>query len=131
MLNVATATTVELITFLCAFVEQSREAMKSPILAEVAQELVKRIEMGYAMRKDAQRAREEFLKHYTPNDFGASEDLDDKAHILSLIKPHQLTPSYHGKECLGNGEWPGYECQCDECDFYLACFPIEEIFPSK
>lgn len=35
----------------------------------------------------------------------------------------QLTPSFHGEDCLGNGEHPGYECCCDECDFYLACFP--------
>jgi hypothetical protein len=34
-----------------------------------------------------------------------------------------LTPSFHGKDCLGNGEHPGIECCCDECDFYLACFP--------
>ena len=31
-----------------------------------------------------------------------------------LLTPHKLTPSFQGKECLGNGEWPGYECQCDE-----------------
>lgn len=35
----------------------------------------------------------------------------------------KLTPSFHGKECLGNGEWPGYECCCDECDFFQVCFP--------
>ena len=34
-----------------------------------------------------------------------------------------LTPSFHGKDCLGNGEHPGIECRCDECDHYLACFP--------
>ena len=35
----------------------------------------------------------------------------------------ELTPSYHGENCLGNGEHPEYECCCDECDYYLACFP--------
>ena len=35
----------------------------------------------------------------------------------------KLTPSFHGRECLGNGEWPGYECCCDECDFFIGCFP--------
>lgn len=35
----------------------------------------------------------------------------------------KLTPSPYGRECLGNGEWPGYECCCDECDYYLVCFP--------
>ena len=34
-----------------------------------------------------------------------------------------LTPSWHGCDCLGNGQWPGYECCCDECNFYLNCFP--------
>ena len=34
----------------------------------------------------------------------------------------KLTPSYHGRECLGNGSWVGYECCCDECDYYLLCF---------
>ena len=24
--------------------------------------------------------------------------------------------------CLGNGE-QGFECCCDECDYYLFCFP--------
>ena len=34
-----------------------------------------------------------------------------------------LTPSRNGKRCLGNGEHPGIECCCDECDYYLECFP--------
>ena len=38
-------------------------------------------------------------------------------------RPAKLTPSYHGKECLGNGAWVGYEIQCDECEYYLICFP--------
>ena len=24
--------------------------------------------------------------------------------------------------CLGNGE-QGFECYCDECDYFLLCFP--------
>lgn len=35
----------------------------------------------------------------------------------------ELTPSSEGKDCLGNGEHPGIECCCDECDYYLTCFP--------
>lgn len=35
----------------------------------------------------------------------------------------KLTPSPQGKECLGNGTWVGYECCCDECDYFLECFP--------
>lgn len=34
-----------------------------------------------------------------------------------------LNPSHHGKACNGNGEHPEYECCCDECDYYLYCFP--------
>ena len=34
-----------------------------------------------------------------------------------------LTPSFHGESCLGNGDHTGYACCCDECDFYLNCFP--------
>ena len=34
-----------------------------------------------------------------------------------------LTPSYHGELCLGNGDHPQFECCCDECDYYLTCFP--------
>lgn len=39
-----------------------------------------------------------------------------------------LTPGYHGENCLGNGKHPDIECCCDECDFYLECFPDWEEF---
>ena len=47
-----------------------------------------------------------------------------KRYILkNVIDPSGviLTP---GKPdvCLGNGE-QGFECCCDECDFFLLCFP--------
>ena len=41
----------------------------------------------------------------------------------------QLTPSYHGEKCRYNGDNPDYECACDECDFYLACFPDWKTCP--
>ena len=28
--------------------------------------------------------------------------------------------------CLGNGE-QGFECCCDECDYYLLCFPESDL----
>lgn len=39
-----------------------------------------------------------------------------------------LTPGNGGKDCLGNGEHTDenglpIECCCDECEFYLVCFP--------
>lgn len=33
----------------------------------------------------------------------------------------ELTPG-EPAACLGNGE-QGFECCCDECDYYLLCFP--------
>ena len=34
-----------------------------------------------------------------------------------------LNPSYHGEDCPGNGDHPEYECCCEECDYFLLCFP--------
>ena len=33
----------------------------------------------------------------------------------------ELTPG-EPADCLGNGE-QGFECCCDECDYFLLCFP--------
>ena len=44
----------------------------------------------------------------------------------SIVEPGSgvnLTPSEHGKDCIGNGIHEGQECKCDECDYYLICFP--------
>ena len=32
-----------------------------------------------------------------------------------------LMPGNGGKDCLGNGEHPGIECCCDECDYMQCC----------
>ena len=37
----------------------------------------------------------------------------------------ELMPGEPGV-CLGNGE-QGFECCCDECDYYLLCFPGFDI----
>ena len=34
-----------------------------------------------------------------------------------------LTPGFHGEKCRHNGNHVGFELACDECDFYLVCFP--------
>lgn len=41
------------------------------------------------------------------------------------IDPGTGTPLLPGRptECYGNGEHEGFDCCCDECDHYLACFP--------
>lgn len=43
----------------------------------------------------------------------------------------KLTPSWHGKECLGSGDWLGYECCCDNCDHFLVCFPDWEDYKEQ
>lgn len=34
-----------------------------------------------------------------------------------------LCPGEHGKNCPWNGCAEDKECRCDECDWFLACFP--------
>ncbi|MBR5180285.1 MAG: hypothetical protein IKW90_16025 [Lachnospiraceae bacterium] len=41
------------------------------------------------------------------------------------IEDIELNPSLGGKGCKGNGEHEGIECQCDECDYLMECFPIK------
>lgn len=36
-----------------------------------------------------------------------------------------LTPGNHGAYCRHNGGNSNYELACDECDYYLVCFPEE------
>ena len=69
-------------------------------LYEVMDELARRREISGDPFKSTEEAWSEFQANYMP-----------------------LTPSPEGRDCLGNGEHPGFECQCDECDHYLACFP--------
>ena len=54
----------------------------------------------------------------------------EKRHIISLMEEifmseqeEILTPSYHGELCLHTVYNLNYEIACDECDFYLTCFP--------
>lgn len=45
---------------------------------------------------------------------------------LKYGKEHWLTvPSHGGEDCPSNGERPGIDCRCDNCDYFLACFPEE------
>ena len=39
------------------------------------------------------------------------------------METEELTPGTGGADCLYNGLHEGYECACDECDFYLECYP--------
>ena len=38
-----------------------------------------------------------------------------------------LIPSPQGEQCPRNGEHPEYECCCDECDYFLYCFPQYDV----
>jgi hypothetical protein len=43
-----------------------------------------------------------------------------------------LTPSLYGAKCKGNGQHKNIERRCDECNFFLECFPnIIEIIQGK
>ena len=131
MRNATSATTEELKEILCTILEQSDETSNEDLLSEVIHELAKRMGRKYPDPEASQHAWKEFLDHYAAKGFGNSQEPTDEEFLLSLITPQQLTPSYHGIDCLGNGEWPGYDCQCDECDYYLTCFPIEEVLTGK
>ena len=49
-----------------------------------------------------------------------------------LEEPEEiLTPSYHGELCRHNGDNPDYEIACDECPYYLACFPDWQYLEEK
>ena len=43
-------------------------------------------------------------------------------HRLIDVTGAELKPG-DPENCQGNGEHPDFECCCDECDYYLACFP--------
>lgn len=52
------------------------------------------------------------------------EELKAKAAAAGIPwREPDLTPSFHGVDCLGNGQHPEFECCCDECDHYQECFP--------
>ena len=47
-----------------------------------------------------------------------SENIPKKVNDITGV---ELTPG-EPAVCLGNGE-QGFECCCDECNYYLLCFP--------
>ena len=49
---------------------------------------------------------------------------DDRKKVID-VSGVELT-SGEPAACLGNGE-QGYECCCDECDYFLFCFPEHDI----
>ena len=87
--------------------------------------------MGELSRRNGDRWRSneeawaEFVQHYWP---GAGEREQSEEDLMQALRtPHELSPSPQGRECLGNGNWPGYECQCPDCDWFATiCFPDAE-----
>ena len=51
-----------------------------------------------------------------------SKNIKKKSIDISLV---ELAPE-DPKSCLGNGK-QGFECCCDECDYFLLCFPEFDI----
>ena len=49
--------------------------------------------------------------------------------IVTDITRIELMPG-EPTACLGNGE-QGFECCCDECDYYLLCFPECDLINEK
>lgn len=47
----------------------------------------------------------------------------EAAQAIAAMPMPEIVPSPHGKYCPANGENPNVECQCDECDHFLFCFP--------
>jgi hypothetical protein len=58
----------------------------------------------------------------------ADEAASFLAREIDPLTGTELTP---GKpdECLGGDNYPEYPLCCDECDFYLACYP--DAMPQK
>lgn len=51
-----------------------------------------------------------------------SDDSDVELKFVHDVNGTPLCPG-HPKICLGNGEFEGFECCCDECDHLMTCFP--------
>ena len=82
-------------------------------LYEIMDELARRRESFGTPFRTNEDAWADFVQHYMPKEPGG---LIDPTGTL-------LTPSLRGKDCLGNGEHPGIDCCCDDCECYLTCFP--------
>lgn len=81
-----------------ARMHMSGRRISQDALFVVLDELARRREESGKPFRSNEEAWAEFVQHYMP-----------------------LTPSWHGKDCLGNGEHG--PCCCDECEHYLTCFP--------
>ena len=120
--EVKNMTTEELEFYVRKDYEERIDESNTDMLFAVLEELANRREAEGVTIKPVEQAWAEFVKHYMP-DLDDWEPADET--LRTILKTPKLTPSLGGKECLGNGNWPGYECQCCDCDWYLLCFPNE------
>ena len=119
--DVKNMTTEELEFFVRKDYEERVDGSNTDLLFAVLEELAARREAEGVKIRPVEEAWAEFVKYYMPE----LEEWEPSDEMLRacLAKPYKLTPSLGGKECLGNGNWPGYECQCCDCDWFLQCFP--------
>ena len=98
--------------------DESELYVSRQFVDDLTQELIRRRRIGGEVGSSATELLHEFLAKHLPdvsfpvNEFGEYD----------LTEPAKLTPSPNGRECLGNGSWPGYACVCDECPYALACY---------
>ena len=100
--------------------DRLRCPIKTEQLYDIMGELAKRRQASGDTWRTNEEAWKEFVQQYCP------AEPSEEQHIHKLLTPHTLTPSFHGAECLDNGDWIGCECQCDECPYFLQYFPKSE-----
>lgn len=110
-MDVTKLTTEELEQILRDDFNSEGDGLGLDVVMPVMEELSRRL--GGRTGEEARRSWEMFLKYYLP---ASQEELVDPTGT-------KLTPSWHGEDCLGNGEHPDIECCCDNCNYFLACFP--------
>lgn len=100
------------------------DRLQNDDLFVVLEELVRRREISGTPFRSNEEAWAEFVEHYMPKD--DAEEPSEEDLLQALQTPHALTPSPQGRECLGNGNWPGYACQCPDCEWFESvCFDNE------
>ena len=123
--EVKNMTTEELLEYVRKDYERRVDEDNTDYLFAVLEELSERRKAEGVVIRPAEEAWAEFARYYMPREDAvaiAGENLQE-----NLVVPHTLTPSLGGKECLGNGKWLGYECQCCDCDWYATiCFPEDD-----
>lgn len=79
----------------------------------------------------AQACREAMVRRYgrvlTPSELAERARLAESEKVIDITGT-ELSPG-DPESCLGGDNHPEHPLCCDECDFYLACFP--DAMPQK